>query len=73
MNAEQFVRAFLQSDFAELLVCDKLRESIEMTEELITEYEARPYDRFEMQDIERWKQELVHLRAVLLYYTGAFE
>ena len=73
MNADQFVRAFLQSDFAEMLVCDRLRNSIEVTEELIAEYESRPYDRFEMQDIERWKQDITHLRAVLLYYTGAYE
>lgn len=35
MNADEFVRAFLQSDFAEILVCNRLRNSIEVTEELI--------------------------------------
>ncbi len=73
MNADEFVRAFLQSDFAEMLVCDRLRNSIEVTEELIREYESRPYDRLELEDIARWKQELVHLRAVLQYYTGAYQ
>ena len=68
MNADEFVRAFLQSDFLEALVCDKLRNSIEVTEELIREYESRAYDRLELEDIARWKQDLVHLRAVLQYY-----
>jgi hypothetical protein len=73
MNADEFVRAFLQSDFLEILICDKLRNSIEVTETLIREYESRPYNKFELEEIARWKQELLHLRAVLLYYTGAYQ
>jgi hypothetical protein len=71
MNADQFVRAFLQSDFLEALVCERIISSINVTEELIEEYESRPYNKFELEEIARWKQELVHLRAVLQYFTGA--
>jgi len=73
VTAEQVVHAFMDSDFLETLMCMKLQNSIEVTEALIREYEARPWDRFEMEDIARWKQELVHLRAVLHYYTGSYQ
>lgn len=73
MNANQFVQAFLQSDFVEILICDNLRTAIQETELLIKEYEVRPYDRLELEDIARWKQELIHLRAVLHYYSGKYE
>lgn len=73
VTAEQVVHAFMDSDFLETLMCMKLQNSIEVTEALIREYEARPYDLLEMQDIARWKQELVHLHAVLHYYTGSHQ
>jgi hypothetical protein len=73
VTAEQIVNAFMDSDFLETLICMRLHNSIEVTEALIREYEERPYNPLELQDIARWKQELVHLRAVLHYYTGSYQ
>jgi len=69
MTPEQLTRAFMQSDFVDALVTSKIAEAIRQTEQLLDQAD----DPFDKADMDRWVNELEHLRYVYYYFTGSYE
>lgn len=69
MTPEQLTRAFMQSDFVDALVTSKIAEAIRQTEQLLDQAD----DPFDKEDMDRWVNELEHLRYVYFYFTGSYE